>query len=301
MISSGYLSVLSVVTRVASIGTVSAREHPSVNATHPPATESLVDIEGARIHLLQAGAGDPLVYLHGVGDDGLLLPSIAELAHHYRVVRPDHPGFLGSDPAGAESPRDVAALELAMLDRLGIDRFTLVGCSFGGWVAAEMAALAPNRIERLALIGPVGLPGDGSAPDILALGPAEMLEAVVGDPARRAMLASRPPDPVARARTDRNMAALAAVTPPGMSDPSLRERLRGVDGESVLLVWGELDGAIPVSYAKDWLDALPGAELVVVPGAGHLPHAEAPEAFLELTGWRDTARAHPETTMGSGR
>jgi pimeloyl-ACP methyl ester carboxylesterase len=240
-------------------------------------------VEGAAIRVLVAGDGPALVYLHGVGDSGTMLPVLAELASAYRVVRPDHPGFLRSDDGGADSPAAIARVHLALLDQLGIHRFTLVGCSFGGWVASELALLAPGRIDRIILIGPVGLPGDGTAPDIFALTPGELLERTVADPDRRRSMRANPPSEEARALGARNMAALRRVTPAGLQDAGLRQRLAQLTHIDTQLIWGAEDGAVPPSYAEDWAASLGTARLSLIAGAGHLPHVERSADFLRET------------------
>lgn len=235
------------------------------------------------LRVVSQGSGVPLVYLHGTGDAGAMLPVLTRLAERYRVVRPDHPGFIESDDLGQERVADLAGVHLRLLDALAIDRFVLVGCSFGGWVAAELALLAPDRVSELVLIDPAGMPGDGSAPDIFTLGPAETLERTVHDPDRRAAVRAATPDPVVVERLGRSReTARRLAADPYMHDPALPTRA-GALRMPVQIVWGREDGIVPLAYADDWTAAVPGAVLHVISDAGHLPHVEQPDEFLAVT------------------
>ncbi|WP_290805936.1 alpha/beta fold hydrolase [Herbiconiux sp.] len=249
-----------------------------------PSTVERLALSGGTLRLITAGDGPALVYLHGTGDQGSLLPVFATLAEQYRIVRPDHPGFLQSDdfrPA-ITSIAEIAAVHEQLLDELGIDEFVLVGCSLGGWVAAELALRIPHRVRRLVLIDPVGLAGDGSAPNLFDLTSEQALVATVHDEGRRAAARSAAPDPQVAAGLARSRAAAQRLAgDPYMHDPSLAGRL-GSLALPVELVWGDDDGIVPVSYARFWLDALPQAHLTVVPDAGHLPHVEQPQAVRDV-------------------
>lgn len=241
-------------------------------------------LPGGTLRVISAGDGPALVYLHGTGDQGSLLPVLAALAERYRIVRPDHPGFLQSDDFAAEvtSVADIAAVHEQLLAELGIGRFVLVGCSLGGWVAAELALRIPHRVQRLVLIDPAGLAGDGSAPDLFGLTPEQALVATVHDEGRRSAARATAPDPEVAAGLARSRAAAHRLaSDPYMHDPSLAARLSALT-LPVELVWGREDGIVPVSYARSWLDALPQAHLTVVQDAGHLPHVEQPQAFLDV-------------------
>ena len=107
-----------------------------------------------------AGSGPPLVYLHGPWG---LLPDrtfIAQLARANTVYAPRHPGTTRGDPDAVHALNDWLDLIVyhgELLDRLEVEAASFVGHSFGGLVAAEFAASAPNAVRRLVLIDPVGL------------------------------------------------------------------------------------------------------------------------------------------------
>ncbi|MCS5734779.1 alpha/beta fold hydrolase [Herbiconiux daphne] len=245
-------------------------------------------LHGGQLRTITAGDGPPLVYLHGVGDNGAFLPVLGDLAERFRVIRPDHPGFLESDDFAVESVGDLAAVHRQALDALGIDRLTLIGCSLGGWTAVELALLVPERVEQLILIDPAGLAGDGTAPNVFELDPVSALEATVFDEDRRAAARANPREPTVAALLARNRATARRIAgDPYMHDPSLAARATRWAAEHpvpVHLVWGENDGVVPVSYLSAWRHVFPEARVTVIPRAGHLPHVERPQEFLEATG-----------------
>lgn len=246
-----------------------------------------LDVDGVGIHVLSAGHGTPLVYLHGAGDLGGWLPALGALATTFRVVRPDHPGFNRSDDdPTADSVGALAQRYVALLDALQLDRFHLVGTSFGGWLAAEIALRRPDRVDRLVLVDPAGLPADGPIPDMFRTPPGELVALLCGDAdsqaAGRARAAAVQQDPVLVERRTRNTATAARLAgEPYMHDPGLGARLAELRAPT-LLVWGALDGLFPIGMAQQWLRAVPSARLHVVEGAGHLPPADRPGEFVEV-------------------
>lgn len=229
--------------------------------------------------VLAAGDGPPLVFLHGLfGPDwsGYL----DELSTARRVLAPAHPG--GDHPDDLALLDSVAELVLYyddLFDALGLDRFDLVGHSFGGMVAAEYAATFRERVDRLVLIDPLGLWRD----DVPV---ADHL--LVADEARTRMLyrdathpeiAERHREPSdlheAQAHTVRQFAALAAtahfIHP--IPERGLSKRLRRIAAPTLVL-WGSDDGLVPPVYGADFCTAIPDARLELVEGAGHYPHLE---------------------------
>src|SRR3989454_8931008 len=101
-----------------------------------------LSVRGTPIHLLTAGAGSPLLFLHGAGGAGRWLPFQERLATTFTVYAPSHPGHGGSpDAPWIEHISDLAFHYLDLLDALGLDRVRLVGASFGGWIGAELATI----------------------------------------------------------------------------------------------------------------------------------------------------------------
>jgi pimeloyl-ACP methyl ester carboxylesterase len=251
-------------------------------------TSDAVVVAGRRVCVLTAGTGEPLLYLHGVGDLGGWLPALAGLAERFAVVRPDHAGFNGSDDDPAVTTvAGLAARTLELLDVLGLPRVHVVGTSLGGWVGAELALLAPERVGRLVLVDPAGLDGATAAPSMFDLDPAELTARTCGDAesqaAGRARAAAVDADPALAARRARNAATALRLGGRALRDPGLAARLAGLRVPA-LVVWGALDRLLPVALGDEWAAAVPGARLHVVAGAGHLPPVDRPAEFVALVG-----------------
>lgn len=240
--------------------------------------QSFVELlDGAfKIRVLQAGAGNPLLYLHGAG--GLFWdPLMDALAGGHRVVAPEHPGAGASQ--GLERVEDLWDLVLyynELLDELGIERATVVGHSFGGMVAAELAATSPQRVERLVLIAPLGLwRDDHPVVDLSGVPPATLPELLLADatgPLAALLPAPDPSDPEQLFRASLTMASILQFTWP-LPDKGLTKRLYRLKAPT-LLVWGAEDRLVHPAYGDDFRAAIRDARLEVIPSAGHLPQFE---------------------------
>ncbi len=244
-----------------------------------------------------AGAGRPLVLLHGLATDRHIWQAVvAALARKRRVVTVDLPGFGASAPAGdAFELGEVAARIARGLQAQRIRApFDLVGHSLGAGVALTLAVDRPNLVDRLVLVAPAGfhaMPDPVSS--LLAAGvdgaqAAHRWLAPLTDLAwgRRLLLAytvadgaSLPPSVARRmvnasATAQRSGPALATIT-----KADLRPRLRDVRAP-LGLIWGEKDRTVPVSFADAVLAVRPDAELVRLPDSGHVPMVECPDAFI---------------------
>ena len=126
--------------------------------TDTPA-EDFLDLGEGRVHLLRGGQGEPVLFLHAAGGAGSWLEFHRRLAAGFDVIAPEHPGFGKSDDFDeVEAMDDLVYHYLDVMDRLGLDRPHVVGASFGGWVAAELAVAAPHRVGSLVLLAPAGVP-----------------------------------------------------------------------------------------------------------------------------------------------
>jgi pimeloyl-ACP methyl ester carboxylesterase len=238
------------------------------------------------LQVLQAGEPTARValVLHGGGGPQTVAPIVGHLASAFHVLAPTHPGWNGtSRPADIDS---VAALATAYLDRLladGVRGAVLVGSSIGGWIALEMAVQAAADDRYTGLVGAVvDIDGVGAVvhgepiADFFALDARGLAEVAWHDPERGYR------DPAGfsdeqRAVQQGNGRTMAAVAGASMSDPTLLGRL-GTVAVPTLVVWGASDRVVTATYGRAIAAAVPGAEFVEVPAAGHLPHLEAPEA-----------------------
>ena len=134
----------------------------------------MISVSGVDLEVLDRGQGVPILYLHGGAGIDLDLPLIERMAKVRRVIAPSHPGYGRSSlPDWIDSVDDIAHIYLELMDRLNLARADLVGFSLGGWIAAEIATRVPERLLRLALIGPIGVktgsPDKLDIPDVFAM------------------------------------------------------------------------------------------------------------------------------------
>ena len=194
---------------------------------------------------------------------------------------PSHPGHGGSPAAEwIEHISDLAFHYLDLLDELRLARVHLVGASFGGWIAAEMATMASHRLASLVLIDPVGIKVEGWIyPFLFAMELPQLVQTVFHDPMAALALAPRDLTTIdGLAEIYRERAALARVAwNPYLYDPLLRRRLGRITAPT-LLCWGEHDRVAPRVCADAWVKEISGAALRTFAGSGHVPHVEEPDA-----------------------
>jgi pimeloyl-ACP methyl ester carboxylesterase len=244
-----------------------------------------IEVAGLSVEVLIAGSGPPLLFLHGGDYVAQNRPFLDRLAQHFRVVMPRPPGFGATErPPWFRTVGDIAYLGLDLLDRLDLRETTVVGSSFGGWVALELAVRSTARISRLVLIDTLGLKfGDREArdiADIYALPADEVLRRTFSDPARcvpdYAQLDDAEVQAIAR---DREATALYGWKP-YMHNPALVHWLHRITVPS-LVQWGDKDGVVAPSYGEKLAAALPHARFETIAGAAHYPQIEQPEAVAE--------------------
>ena len=246
------------------------------------------------IEVLDAGDGAPLLFLHGAGGvpawDGVL----PLLAREYHVYAPLLPGF--GQSTGLEYLDDQLDLVLHgfdVMDALDLQRPFVLGESMGGWLAAEMAALRPREIGRLALAAPVGLWRD-EAPvvDMFGLMPHELVPYLFHDQTGPAAQAMRAVTNLFSDRDDRTPAQVeflislvrgfrtAAKFLFPIPEHGLEKRLPRIKAPT-LVVWGTGDRFIQPLYGRLFAERIPGARLEMIPDAGHLIGVERPEPYAE--------------------
>jgi len=148
---------------------------------------SSVVVGGTRIDLVERGFGRPLLFLHAENGIELAAAAIAELAKGARVIAPTHPGFGGSElPQGMRTVDDLSYFYLDVLDQLDLRDVTLVGVSFGAWIAAEIAVKSTARLSRLVMANALGVKVGGRESrdivDIFALTDPEYLDIAYCNP-----------------------------------------------------------------------------------------------------------------------
>lgn len=232
-----------------------------------PITITLEDREGGRVFLLlHGGGGVPTMR----GFAGLLATRTGA-----RVLLPTHPGFAGTPtPARPINVRGLAAAYIALLDALELSNVTVVGNSFGGWLAAEMALGGSPRVSGAVIINGVGIevPGHPMTP-VAGLSRTQILSLSFHDPAKA------PTPPPGQVGPSPDVQALINYAGPAMSDPTLLRRLGGL-ALPVQVVWGESDRIVDQAYGRAFAAAIPLSTFTLLPSSGHLPQLETPEELL---------------------
>lgn len=247
--------------------------------------------------IYEQGDGPPVLFLHSGSGITPSDPLAAALAASRRVIAPRHPGFV--DPEELSELRDVHDLALyhdELLDRLDVGSIDVVGHSFGGMVAAELAAHYPARVSKLVLAAPLGLWNeDYPTADFFTAFPFGMAELLWHDSsapkAAAAMAAMAQGDDEEESRSDDPLTALMLRVLPGLvtlgkyiwplPDKGLARRLRRIKAPT-LVVWGEKDKLAPARYADDFVAKIPDARAEFIPDAGHMAPYEHTEEFVRL-------------------
>jgi pimeloyl-ACP methyl ester carboxylesterase len=252
--------------------------------TNAPAEEYL-DFPDGRVHLFRGGDGPPLLFLHAAGGAGQWLEFHELLARRFEVYAPDHPGFGKSDElAEVEGMDDLVYHYLDVIERLGLERPHVVGASFGGWLAAELAVAAPDMIGSLVLMSAAGLRlPDHPVTDVFFLPPDQIVTTLYLDPAKAGPPPSGDPDIDTILAAYRDMTALARFSwTPFLNNPKLERRLRRVTAPT-LVVWPSNDKVIPIEHGRRYAERIPDARFTTIDDCGHAMYFERPAEFAEIT------------------
>lgn len=247
-------------------------------------TDSTMEAAGIKLHVARAGRGRPVMVLHH--ETGTLdrLPFYDALAKQYDVLVPHHPGYSRSQrPDWMRSVRDIAVLYRGLLSDLKIGNVALVGLGFGGWIAAEMASMAPADLSHLVLAGAMGIkPPENDILDLAVTGYIDYARAGFHDQKAfdRVYGAEPSTDQLEMWDICREMSFRIAWKP-YMYNPTLPHLLSGVRTPT-LVVWGREDRIVPLECAQQYARALPGARVVELDGAGHFVDMEQPDTLAKL-------------------
>lgn len=246
-------------------------------------TETRVGAAGVSLHLAQAGSGRPLMVLHHDVGSPAQLPFYDALAKRFTVLIPHHPGYGRSErPPWLRSVRDVAVIYQGLLAELGVSGHCLLGLGFGGWIAAEMATMAPRDLRRLVLVGAMGLkPPQGDILDQALLSYIDYVRAGFRDAAAfERVFGGVTTDQLVDWDVCREMSFRIAWKP-YMYSQTLPHLLGAVRAPA-LVVWGDDDKIVPKSAGERYRDLLPQARFEIVPSCGHYVEMERPDALLAL-------------------
>jgi pimeloyl-ACP methyl ester carboxylesterase len=252
---------------------------------------SVVEVEGRMVAYRPRGSGPPLVLLHGFSHDSRVWhPQLEDLADAFTVIAWDAPGAgQSSDPAEPFGIADWAACLAGFLDAIGVGRADIVGLSWGGLLAQEFYRTQPARVRSLVLAdtyaGWKGPLSERVAEERLAgclrdslLLPQEFVPRYLPG-----MFSESVP---ATVRSE--LAGIMADFHPlgfrlmatALARADTRDALPTIQVPT-LLIWGDQDARSPLAVAHQFLEAIPGARLSMIPRAGHVSNLERPDEFNE--------------------
>ena len=241
-------------------------------------------VGGIEVEVVRGGSGKSALLLHGFQTISPKAPFLSELAKHCSYFAPSLPGFGASKrPKDFDTIYDLVHHTLDLIDVVPGDKVTLIGFSFGGWLAAEAAVMRPAKLDRLILVDPVGIRiSDRETRDILDIfnvHPDAVRDKTFYDPKRFA------PDFDAMEDADlvtyaRNRDSLCLYTwNPLLYNPQLKGWLRRIDVPTLVLS-GASDGIVSPAYGRAYAKLIPGARFELIENAGHQPEIEQPASFV---------------------
>ncbi|GAB2806716.1 alpha/beta fold hydrolase [Lentzea nigeriaca] len=241
-------------------------------------TARRLELADGTVSYFHTGQGRPTLFLHSAGEAARWLPVHDRLSAVAELIAPDHPGFGRTTVFPAlESVSDLARHYVTFLDELSLDRVDVVGVSFGGWVAAELAAHAPSRVAKMVLMAPVGLhvPGNPVA-NLFAMSSEQVIRSLFHNQAIADAILAMPPAKNDIVAYYRDFSALARFGFPDLSSAQLEGRLAGITAPARVIAAGN-DRVVPREHCDRYAAAIPGAELVSVDDCGHALYGERPD------------------------
>jgi pimeloyl-ACP methyl ester carboxylesterase len=237
-------------------------------------TEHTVEIDGFSVRYAESGAGEALVVLHGAG--GLRHSCALDLlAEQYRVLAIEMPGFGQQPNQTHETLAQLAQTVARVVEAIGLERYHLLGTSFGGATAAHLAVAHPDRIISLVLEGPAAFREGATSP--AEIPPEDMLRRFRTHPER--VPAFLPPDPEFMARTWPLVDRLLGSRPE--YDTELADQLPELMVRTLVL-FGDRDGIIPPENGRTWRRLMPNCCFILVHDAAHDIQGDRAEAFAEV-------------------
>jgi pimeloyl-ACP methyl ester carboxylesterase len=256
-----------------------------------------ITLHAVTTEYIDAGEGRPLLFLHAAeGPDSFSSQYLHGLVRSFRVIAPWHPGF-GRTPRPPEfrDVGDLAYFYLDFLEALDLRDVLLVGASFGGWIAAEIAIRSTDRLSALALVSPLGVKAgkrdERDIADMYAMTPDEWTSTAFVEPSHgRRDLASLGEEQLNAVIRGRHSLAHFGWKP-YMHNPRLPRWLHRIHIPTLILR-GAADRIVSVACHDLYAEAIAGARLQLIGGAGHYPHIEQPDEFVQaITAFEMTARS----------
>jgi pimeloyl-ACP methyl ester carboxylesterase len=250
-------------------------------------TTTSVAIADKKIQLTVGGAGPPLLYLHSAGGETEWMPFHAELAKHFTVYLPAHPGF--ADSKGLEQIKDIYDLAWHYVDFLTEQKLgpvPVVGFSLGAWTAAELAILRPQLVKKLVLVNAAGVRVEGVKMAELFIDDLDKLKHLLFHDPNDPSIPLALPKSLEDARIIQWLKAREATARvawnPYLHNPRLPAHLRRIECPTLVL-WGRHDKLLPLPIGEYYARHIPGARLEIIENCGHMLPFEKPAEFVEKT------------------
>jgi pimeloyl-ACP methyl ester carboxylesterase len=251
--------------------------------------EEFVEVSGAKIQLLKGGQGKPLVMFHSIEGSLGWRRYHSQLAENFTVYAPTLPGFGVSErPDWVESFFDLSRFSLWLLQELGLEKTAVAGHFIGGWLAAEMAVMSPQSIDKLVLVGAAGIqPQQAEITDIFLHGLEGTRQQTYFDPKQipeyEELFGQKPSKEEREIRAKNQETVVRYCWKPYMYDRSLPSLLPRLSIPS-LIVWGRDDQIVPLECGERYQQTLAGSRLEIIPECGNCPPLEKPDVFSQLVG-----------------
>jgi pimeloyl-ACP methyl ester carboxylesterase len=236
-----------------------------------------------------AGSGSPVFFLHTAGGPrwDVFLDALAE---HHTVYAADHPGTGETDRYSihqVDTLWDLVLIYDELLERLGLTEVAVVGSSFGGMMAAEVAAHRPDRVSKLVLMSAIGLwRDDVPVAQYMLMSPDDLVATLFTDtsPAPVQAFLTPPADPKEAAVAQADLVWALGTTGKfiwPIPDKGLKKRLHRITAPTLIL-WGEKDALVSAAYAEEFAARIADTRVEIIDGAGHVPQWEKADAVAPL-------------------
>jgi pimeloyl-ACP methyl ester carboxylesterase len=253
-------------------------------------TTRLPNAAGITVELRRGGSGAPLLVIHGEFGVPGWLESFAQLAEQYDVIVPSLPGYgRSARPDWIMSVHDLAAWITWFARDLDLRTpVNVIGCSLGGWAAAEIATVAPQFFNKLVIVGAMGIkPKQGEIFDYFLESGLTGLRRAFHRPEQSSEFMRYwgkewTPEEADFVEQHREMTCRLAWRP-YMHSLTLRHLLPGAVPPT-FLVWGREDAITPLECGEIYRTAIPRSRLAVIENCGHMPEMEKPAEFARLVG-----------------
>jgi 2-hydroxy-6-oxonona-2,4-dienedioate hydrolase len=243
--------------------------------------ERVAAVYGQNIHYFEVGQGPTVILLHGLGGTKeLWLANISALASRYHVYAIDQIGFGQSDkPMLDYKVGTFTDFLRGFMQAEKIAKATLVGNSFGGWIATDFAVQHPEMVDKLVLVDAAGLAWLKPLPDLnpsTLVGWRTLIEAVFYD---KKLVSDEGVIQAFTQHMRNNDGYTIERTVSGFASPQFEDGKLASIHAATLVVWGRQDELVPLASGERFREGIAGAKLLVFDHCGHVPQIEKAEEF----------------------